>query len=407
MRAASREKREKIAGFVKPGTTLEGRVAQLLRIQGFKVMRNKVVEGHEIDVYAKGKDGKTIAVECKEYYTELVDRDKILIFAAKIHDIKPDEAWFVTISDFEPPALELCKKYGMHAVSGYKLEELEERATKGKIELGPIPKEDRLFRHLQRKRLEMGSGIRRDAELRRMAEDIYKWSKKPETLMPPFLISVDPSAEEKVEEIWYSDLQKMKKICELGKVEEMNVDVTSTPPRITGFQVTKKYKVSISPFIALIALIAGVIGAYIVAVNFWYIIPILPIFVALFLAYRSIGKILRSRTYFVPTGSAYLEKGEIILSAEGASTSPMIEVKPLLPSRLPARLVDGTVLGSSIDYSIDLSTWTFKSVKVKCDKKIKDDTGYEEATIPIEKVSVVMGEGAPQIQVSAKYILGE
>jgi len=399
------KKREEIAGFVKPGTTLEGRVAQLLRIQGFKVMRNKVIEGHEIDVYAKGKDGKTIAVECKEYYTELVDRDKILIYATKVHDIKPDEAWFVTISDFEPPALELCKKYGIHAVSGYELEGLEEKAAKGKIELGPIPKEDKLFRRLQRKRLEIGRNIRRDVELRHMAEDIYKFSKQPETLMPPFLVSIEPGAEEKVEEIWYSDFQKMKKICELGKVENIIVDTTSAPPRITDFQIFRKYKFSLSPFIAFIALIVGV---FIAAINFWYIVLVLPIFVALFLASRSIGKISRSRTYFVPASSAHLKKGEIILSTEGASrTKPIIGVEFSMLSDLPARLVDGTSLGTLVDYSMDLNTWIFKSVKVKCDKNIKGDTGYEEVAIPIENVSVVMEEGAYRIQVNAKYILGE
>ena len=86
-------------GFKKAGTTLEGRVANLFRLMGYDVTRNYFVEGHEIDVYAE-KGDERIIIECKEYYRKLIDRDLILIFNTKARDIRPNEAWFVTIYDF-------------------------------------------------------------------------------------------------------------------------------------------------------------------------------------------------------------------------------------------------------------------------------------------------------------------
>ena len=71
---------------------------------GYDVSRNVIIEDHEIDVCGE-KEDHTIIVECKEYYTQLINRDLILIFATKVRDIRPSEAWFVTINDFEDSAL--------------------------------------------------------------------------------------------------------------------------------------------------------------------------------------------------------------------------------------------------------------------------------------------------------------
>ena len=78
------------------------------------LLKNDVVKDYIC--HSLTKDGKKIIVECKEYYTQLISRDLILIFSTKVRDIMPDEAWFVTINDFEPSALELCKRYGIRSI---------------------------------------------------------------------------------------------------------------------------------------------------------------------------------------------------------------------------------------------------------------------------------------------------
>ena len=141
---------ERPEGFPKPGTTLEGRVANLLRLMGYNVSRNIFIKDHEIDVYAE-KDSENIIVECKEYYTQKISRDLILIFNTKVRDIMPSESWFVTINDFDSSARELCNRYGIRAVNGYLLEEFEDSAIKkiGDVDFGDIPREDRLLRRLR------------------------------------------------------------------------------------------------------------------------------------------------------------------------------------------------------------------------------------------------------------------
>jgi hypothetical protein len=144
----------------------------------------------------EGNEWSLACLKCREYgkqfFTSTISDMVNCFFATKVRDVNPDEAWFVTIYDFEPSARELCKRYGIIAVNGYELEELEEKVAKGPIEMGPVPSENRLLRVLNRQRLDLKRKRQNIDELRKVAGEINELRKNP-LMLPPFLFPMYPS----------------------------------------------------------------------------------------------------------------------------------------------------------------------------------------------------------------------
>lgn len=406
-------------GFAKKGTNLEGRVAQLLRLMGFTVSRNEIIEDHEIDVLGE-KEGKKIIVECKEYYTQLIPRDLILIFSTKVQDINPDEAWFVTIYDFEPSALELCKRYGIRAINGYDLEELEDQAIihKGEVELGSIPAEDRYLRLLKRRRTILSREKRRYEEIKKIVEQINSL-RIHKIELPPFLF---PTTERDLEEkyIWLKDLESMPKISDEGSISETIVNLGGQPS-VRGFKISSERKFPIAPFIAIISLILSYVLLYYrepwvfsPAQNIWYIITpleyflpslILSIIVIYFrkrLVYTHI-KII-NRIFFDA------EIGENVLYFPRVS-KPFVDAHWDLPSQkmyeLDVILVDKTHLGKSNNYIVEKGSGLIRALQIRLDTEISEETGFAKTIIPTQNIDFSITYGRPEIKINALYVLSE
>jgi hypothetical protein len=407
-------------GFAKPGTTLEGRVAQLLRLMGYNVARNQIIEGHEIDVYGE-KEGRKIVVECKEYYTGLVDREKILIFSAKVRDIRPEEAWFVTISDFDQSSFELCKRYGIRAINGYDLEELEDEAIakKGQVAPGQLPPEDRYLRLLERRRTELSREKRRFEEIGRVAEQVNSLRRQ-QIALPPFLF---PTTARDLEEryIWLHELEEMPKTCEDGTVKDIVVNLGSQP-RIKGFEVTKVSKYSLAAVIALAVLGINLLAMYyfepwlfdprrridnlslliIPRLSPTIIVAIATVVLRRSLVYRRTSRSVRSafETQFVnnmlylPSGSRSLVDDPFDMSSQRLHYFGM-------------NLVDGADIGHPINYVIERSTWLIQGIQVRLSPEISKDTGHEEIIIPVTNAEFDVSEKLSRIKVNAVYVLGD
>jgi len=89
--------------------------------------------GHEIDVWGEREDGRTIAVECKEYYSSgPVPARDVLRFIGVITDLRntlgvPDDAMFVSITGFVDEARDMLERNGIIAVDREALLSLEQR----------------------------------------------------------------------------------------------------------------------------------------------------------------------------------------------------------------------------------------------------------------------------------------
>ena len=120
---------------LRPGTSLEERVASLLRNMGYYVEQHKILAGHEIDVWGEDNNGKTIAVECKEHYTTgPITTHYVVKFIGVIADLQkvmgvPDEAMFVSITGFIDEARDMLERNGIIPLDREALLSLEQRAT--------------------------------------------------------------------------------------------------------------------------------------------------------------------------------------------------------------------------------------------------------------------------------------
>ena len=107
---------------IRPGTSLEDRVAALLRNLGYSVVQHKIIADHEIDVWGEQDDGRTIAVECKEYYSSgPVPTEDVVKFIGVIADLRntlgiPDDAMFVSITGFRGRARDMLERNGIISV---------------------------------------------------------------------------------------------------------------------------------------------------------------------------------------------------------------------------------------------------------------------------------------------------
>ena len=397
-------------GFTKRGTTLEGRVAQLLRLMGYNVSRNEIIEGHEIDVYGE-KEGKRIVIECKEFYTQLISRDLILIFATKVRDINPDEAWFVTISDFENSALELCKRYVIRGINGYDLEELEEQAIikKGEFDFGSIPPEDRFIRLLNRRRIELSREKRRYEEIRKVVDQINSLRIQ-RIELPPYLF---PTTEKDLEEkyIWLTDLEKTPKISEEGKITDMIVNIGGRP-RIRGFKISKEKKISLAPFLALVFWIISIFLFYQRA-RFDMIIILQyfsPSFVLSIIVIYFRNKIVHKSIQIINRSIVDAEIGTRVLYFPRTS-EPFVDDPWDLQSQkmfdLDVKLIDETYLGTSIDYVVEKSTWLIRGIRIQLNPEISKETGMGRSIIPIRNLEVSIQDRLPEIKVDALYVLSD
>ena len=407
-------------GFAKRGTTLEGRVAQLLRLMGYSVVRNQIIEGHEIDVYAE-KNGRRMIIECKEYYTELIPRELILIFSAKVRDIKPDESWFVAISDFDASALELCKRYGIRAVNGFDLEELEDEAIvkKDSVAPGPIPAEDRYLRLLERRRTELSREKRRYEEISKVAGQINSLRQQ-RIELPAFLFPTTVSdLEEKY--IWLNDLENMPKICQGATVERIVMNL-GAPPRVKGFEVMKKSEYSLAALIALTAIVVNILVVYysvpwffnprrtpdiwnIMALSYFLpavLVSILAWYFRRSLVYRRIRRSVTSATDSqLVSNTLYLPEAAHSVSIDSFDVSS----QKLYDLRL--NLVDGDELGYPTNFVIEKGTWLIRGIQVLLGPPISKDAGVQNIIIPVENAVFLLSETASRIQVNATYVLSD
>jgi hypothetical protein len=409
-----------VEGFAKRGTTLEGRVAQLLRLMGYDVVRNQTVEGHEIDVSGK-KNGRRIIVECKEYYTELIPRELILIFSAKVRDIKPDESWFVTISDFDQSALELCKRYGIRPVNGYDLEELEDEAIvkKGDVAPGTIPAEDRYLRLLERRRTELSREKRRYEEISRVAEQVNSLRKQ-QIALPPFLF---PTTERDLEERYISlrELEEMPKTCQDGTIQGIVVNL-GLQPRVKGFDVTRVKKYSLAAVVALAVLGINLLAMYYFEPRFfdprrmmdtWNLLVIsrlAPTLFAIVFAVVLRRSLIIRRTYrsVIPVSDSQFLNN--VLCLPGVSHSLVDDPFDMLSQRLynlRMSLVDGAEIGYPVNYVVERSTWLIQGIHVRLSPEHSKDTGLEEITIPVANAQFELSEKLSRIKVNAVYVLGD
>lgn len=395
---------EQPEGFLKAGTTLEGRVATLFRLMGYDVSRNIFIEGHEIDVYAE-KDVEKIIVECKEYYTQLISRDLILIFNTKVRDINPSEAWFVTINDFDSSARELCNRYGIRAVNGYSLEEFEDLAIKkiGEVEFGDIPREDRLLRRLRQRRSELSKENRRIGEIRKVINQICELRVQKIELAPYFMPASESDLEEKY--VWLSTIDALPKIAEEGTVENIIVNVEGSP-LVRGFKIIKESETKL----------------YLPVLIFMWLLSIVAIIGGLEFSYISIPLVLTAVLYYYRENMVYktekiinhkmsdsiLESDKIILlsgSEEFVDDFGDYPFSHLL--NLDMCLIDESHVGFSKDFIVEKQSWLIRGILLELNQRYVSEIGESKTIIPVQNAKFSLTQGKKEIKVNALYVLDD
>lgn len=390
-------------GFKKAGTTLEGRVANLFRLMGYNVTRNYFVEGHEIDVYAE-KGDERIIIECKEYYRNLIDRDLILIFNTKARDIMPNEAWFVTIYDFEPSAFNLCNRYGIRAVNGYLLEEYEDEAIKnlGSVKYGEIPREDRLLRTVKKRRAVLSKENRRIAEIRKVVGQINDLRVQ-RIELPSYLM---PSSEQDLEEkyVWLSELNRMPKITGEGIVQNIIVNVGAAP-FVKGFRIIKEIKTEYF-WLAIIGMWLAYGASFQYLEAYHILIPV--ILSGLIFNYRDrlvhkTSRIINRKTSDSSIGSEVIvipDTSEQFEDSFGDYAFPDL-------MGLNSVLVDKKDIGVSTDFIVERYTWKIKGLQVTLNEDLVSEIGDSKAIIPIHMAEFNLIHERKEVKIKALYVLGE
>lgn len=391
-------------GFPKPGTTLEGRVAHLFRMMGYDVSRNYFIEGHEIDVYAE-KGDERIIVECKEYYRQLISRDLILIFTTKVRDIRPSEAWFVTIFDFEPSAIELCNRYGIRAVNGYSLEEYEDEAIKniGSVEYGDIPREDRILRRLKQRRAELSKENRRQVDIRRVVKQI-NGLRIQKIELPSYLM---PASEQDLEEkyIWLSGIDKMPKISEEGTVQNIIVHIGNIP-HVKGFKISKELKTELWIAAVLLTWAVSIAAIWQRFEVYYLIIP---------LAITGVIYYYREKVVYKTTRTVYRKTADSIIGSEAivipVSQEEFTETLGDYPFPdligLDSLLVDQSKVGVSSDFIVEKGSWVIKGLQIVLNQEIMSEVGNSTAIIPMQNAEFSILAKKREIKIKALYVLDD
>lgn len=391
-------------GFLKAGTTLEGRVATLFRLMGYNVSRNIFIEDHEIDVYAE-KDGERIIVECKEYYTQLISRDLILIFNTKVRDIMPSEAWFVTINDFDSSARELCNRYGIRAVNGYLFEEFEDLAIKkiGEVEFGDIPREDRLLRRLRQRRSELSKENRRIGEIRKVIDQISELRVQQIKLAPYFMPASESDLEEKY--VWLSTIHALPKITEEGSVENIIVNVEGSP-LVRGFKIIKESETKL----------------YLPVLIFMWLLSIVAIYGGLEFSYISIPLVLTAVLYYYREKMVYktekiinrkisdsiLESDKILLQGESEQFADDFGDYPFPDLlNLDMCLIDESHVGFSIDFIVEKQSWLIRGILLQLNQKYVSEIGDSKTIIPVQNAKFSFTQVKKEIKINALYVLDD
>jgi len=185
-------------GIIRKGTVLEDWMETLLRRAGFETTQHMMLHGHEIDVWGERQDGKSIAVECKEYYEGKVSMDDVRNFFAKIYDLrnligKPDNAILVSSGVLTLNAQDFADRNGITIFEREDIRKFEEYVDsfEDAIKKKAI-KKDKLLIDLQEENRKLRKEIQRRERIKKLSSKIenLNFELQIETL-PPFL---QPSA---------------------------------------------------------------------------------------------------------------------------------------------------------------------------------------------------------------------
>jgi hypothetical protein len=395
---------ERPEGFPKPGTTLEGRVANLFRLMGYNVSRNIFIEGHEVDVYAE-KEDENIMVECKEYYTQRISRDLILIFNTKVRDIRPSEAWFVTINDFDSSSRELCNRYGIRAVNGFLLEEFEDSAIKkiGEVEFGDIPREDRILRRLRQRMSELSKEKRRTGEIRRVIDQISELRVQHIELAPYFMPASESDLEEKY--IWLSEMHGLPKITEEGFVQNIIVNVLGAP-LVRGFRIVNKMETSLYLPSLVIMWIVSIAAIYNQLELYYLVIPLA--LSGVFYYYREEMVYKTERIINRKTSDAIFESDRIVLQvAPEQFVDDMADYAYPDLVGLDMHLIDDTFVGVSNDFIVEKKSWLIRGIQVQLNQEYTSEIGDSMTVIPVRNAEFSFTHGKKEIKIKALYVLDD
>lgn len=395
---------ERPEGFPKPGTTLEGRVANLLRLMGYNVSRNIFIKDHEIDVYAE-KDSENIIVECKEYYTQKISRDLILIFNTKVRDIMPSESWFVTINDFDSSARELCNRYGIRAVNGYLLEEFEDSAIKkiGDVDFGDIPREDRLLRRLRQRMSELSKEKRRIGEIRRVTDQINELRVQHIELAPYFMPASESDLEEKY--LWLSEIENMPKITEEGSVQNIIVNVVGTP-LVKGFKIVKNIETNLYLPALFVMWIISIAAIYNRVEIFYLAIPL--VLSGVFYYYREKMVYKTERIINRKTSDTIFESDRILLQVAPEQFVEELGGHPF-PDLvgLDMCLIDDTLVGVSNDFIVEKQSWIIRGIQLQLNQEFVSEIGDSKTIVPIRNAEFSFSPEKKEIKIKALYVLDD
>jgi len=371
---------------------------------GYNVSRNIFIEDHEIDVYAE-KDGEHIIVECKEYYTQKISRDLILIFNTKVRDIKPSEAWFVTINDFDSSARELCNRYGIRAVNGYLLEEFEDSAIKkiGDVEFGDIPREDRLLRRLRQRMSELSKEKRRIGEIRRVIDQISELRVQHIELAPYFMPASESDLEEK--HVWLSDIEDLPKITEEGSVQNIIVNVVGMP-RVKGFKIVKKIETKLYLPALIVMWIMSIAAIYNQVEIYYLAIPL--VLTGVFYYYREKMVYKTERIINRKTSDSIFEPDRILLQV---ASEPFVEELGDHPYPdlvgLDMSLIDDTLVGVSNDFIVEKQSWIIRGIQLLLNQEYVSEIGDSKTIIPVRNAEFSFTPEKKEIKIKALYVLDD
>ena len=333
---------------IRPGTSLEDRVAAFLRGLGYNVTQHKILAGHEIDVWGERDDGKTIAVECKEYYSSgpAPTRDA-LKFIGVITDLRntlgvPDDAMFVSITGFVDEARDMLERNGIIAIDRETLLSLEQKVTELEDLKPAVRVQDKAILKLRAELSELKRELDRRREIDRLSSRIEDLKLKLELdTLPSFLQPAKISTH-----VLYSS-------CRRGE----------TP-------------------------IVGLEGSFIdfLVLNYPYIDYIL----------YSKKKFFGEKLLLRPPGALTISKGMIIMKPAPPESildySEYEHGKYLVKNLIdrPVITLNGVRLGRVMDFVIGVQTGYFAilAVKVELDTDISKKVGQNIILLPSNRISI-------------------
>ena len=334
-------------GSVRRGTSLEDRVAALLRNLGYVTELHKIMAGHEIDVWGEREDGRTIAVECKEHYSSgPFYASEVVKFVGVIADLRniygvPDDAMFVSITGFTDDAKDLLERNDIIPADRETLLSLEQK-IKSLEDLKPATRiQDKAILKLRAELSALRREFNRRMEIDKLSSQIEDLKLRLELqTLPSFLQPAKTSVH-----VLYSS-------CRRGE----------TP-------------------------IIGLEGAFIdfLSLNYPHIDYIL------YSKKRFFGEKLLLR----PPGALKISKGIIVMnpvSPEDILDYSELEHGGFLLRNMidkPVVTLNGVRLGRVMDLVIGVQNLYFQilAVKVDLDSDVRKDVGYETVLLPSARTS--------------------